>query len=187
MIMLSASRVTPSALPAKLDVSKSSVFITSAPGRPTLGKQDQYAAQLGSSVTRLLPTDDALLQECWQRRCTLSQLAPQAELTKAVQFVARHIAHQTIGIAFGGGGARGFAHLGVLEGLLHYHVPLDYIAACSIGIITPGMYLLGKSLAESEEIFLAVQRHIVRWSFPRVSLFSNKGMKRILRNLCVDL
>ena len=185
--MLSADRVTPSVLLALRDASKSSVFITRVAERPTLGRQDQYAAQLGRPVTRLLPDDEAVLEACWQQGIPLSRLAPRAELTKAVQFVARYIAHQTIGIAFGGGGARGFAHLGVLERLLHYNVPLDYIAACSVGIITPGMYLLGKSLAESEEIFLSVQRHIGHWSFPRVSLFSNKGMKRMLHDLCGDV
>jgi len=187
IMMLSADRVTPSVLPALRDASKSAVFITRVSERPTLGRQDQYAAQLGRPVTRLLPGDEAVLEACWQQRTPLSRLAPQGELTKAVQFVARYIAHQTIGIAFGGGGARGFAHLGVLERLLYYNVPLDYIAACSVGIITPGMYLLGKSLAESEEKFLAIQRHIMQWSFPRVSLFSNKGMKRMLHDLCGDV
>ena len=187
MMMLSADRVRPAVLPVVGDASKSAVFITGVSERPTLGRQDEYAGQLGRSVTRLLPADETLLGACWQQGISLSRLAPQAELTKAVQFVARYIAHQTIGIAFGGGGARGFAHLGVLERLLYYNVPLDYIAACSSGIITPGMYLLGKSLAESEEILLAVQRHIVRWSFPRVSLFSNKGMRRMLHDLCGDV
>jgi hypothetical protein len=65
--------------------------------------------------------------------------------------------------------------------------PLDYIAACSSGIITPGMYLIGKSFAESEAIFLEIQRQIVQWSFPRTSIFSNKGVKRMLREYCGDL
>src|SRR5258708_16460612 len=49
------------------------------------------------------------------------------------------------------------------------------------------MYLIGKSFAESEEIFLETQRHIVQWSIPRTSVFSNKGLKRMLRELCGDL
>lgn len=161
-----------------------SVFITDAPEPTTIGAQDRYAQQIGCSVTRLLPANDALLERCWEQRTALSQQAPEAPLTRAVDFVARYIAHQTVGIAFGGGGARGFAHLGVLEGLLSHGVPLDYIAACSSGIITPGMYLIGKSFAESEEIFLQIQRHIVHWSIPRTSIFSNKGLKRMLREMC---
>ncbi len=162
-------------------------FVAHVPEHPTIGVQDRYAARLGQAITRLLPADTPLLEHCWEQQATLRQQAAEAELTKAVDFVARHIAHQTVGIAFGGGGARGFAHLGVLEGLLQYGIPLDYIAACSSGIIAPGMYLIGKTIAESEEIFLEIQRHIVQWRFPRTSIFSNKGLKRMLREYCEDL
>ncbi|HLL78895.1 MAG TPA: patatin-like phospholipase family protein [Ktedonobacteraceae bacterium] len=161
-----------------------SIFVAHMAGRPTVGEQDRAAARLGLDVTRLLPADDALLAACWEQRQPLSEVRPEAELARGVDFVARHIAHQTVGIAFGGGGARGFAHLGVLEQLVAHHVPIDYIAACSSGIITPGMYLLGKSFAESEEIFLQIQRNIVRWRIPRTSIFSNAGLKRMLRELC---
>ena len=163
------------------------VFVAHVPGRPTIGLQDDYAAQLGCAVTRLLPADVPLLTSCWDQSKTLRQLAAGAELTSAVDYVARSIARQTVGIAFGGGGARGFAHLGVLEQLVKHGVPVDYIAACSSGIITPGMYLIGKSFAESEEIFLQIQRNIVRWRIPRTSIFSNAGLKRMLRDLCGEL
>ena len=164
-----------------------SFFVAHVPEHPTIGVQDRYTAHLGHTITRLLPADIALLEQCWDQQATLHQMAGAAELTKAVDFVARHIAHQTVGIAFGGGGARGFAHLGVLERLLQYGIPLDYIAACSSGIIAPGMHLIGKSTVESEEIFLEIQRHIVQWSFPRTSIFSSKGLKRMLREYCGDL
>ena len=49
------------------------------------------------------------------------------------------------------------------------------------------MYLIGKSFAESEEIFLQIQRNIVRWRIPRTSIFSNAGLKRMLRDLCGEL
>jgi NTE family protein len=160
------------------------VFVTHVPERPTISAQDRYAARLGLPVTRLVPANDALLAACWEQRATLSEVAPDADIARGVDFVARSIARQTVGIAFGGGGARGFAHLGVLERLLAHHVPLDYIAACSSGIIAPGMYLLGKSFPESEDIFLQIQRNIVRWHIPRTSLFSNAGLKRMLRDLC---
>jgi CRP-like cAMP-binding protein len=166
---------------SKASTSAPSFFVAHVPEHPTIGVQDRYTAHLGQTITRLLPADIALLEQCWDQQITLHQMAVEAELTKAVDFVARHIAHQTVGIAFGGGGARGFAHLGVLERLLEYGIPLDYIAACSSGIIAPGMHLIGKSTVESEEIFLEIQRHIVQWSFPRTSIFSNKGMKRMLR------
>jgi NTE family protein len=160
------------------------VFISCVQQLPTMGLQEHYTEHSGLPVTRLLPADDTLLDTCWQQQKPLSQLSPDAALTTAVDFVARYIAHQTIGIAFGGGGARGFAHLGVLAGLLAHRIPLDYIAACSIGIMTPGMYLMGKSLEESEKMFMQIQHNIIQWNLPRTSIFSNRGIKRMLRQLC---
>ena len=172
---------------AAREASTPALFVAHVPGRPTIGLQDDYAEQLGCAVTRLLPADVPLLTRCRDQGKTLRQLAAGAELTSAVDYLARSIARQTVGIAFGGGGARGFAHLGVLEQLVKHGVPVDYIAACSSGIITPGMYLIGKSFAQSEEIFLQIQRNIVRWRIPRTSIFSNAGLKRMLRDLCGDL
>jgi NTE family protein len=163
------------------------LFVSRVPELPTIGLQDRYAEQLGKPVIRLLPTDDALLERSWQERQALCQLTPEASLSKAVHFVARHIAHQTIGMAFGGGGARGFAHVGVLAGLLEYGVPLDYISACSIGTLAPGMHLMGKSLSEIEQAFLQIQQRIVQWRFPRTSVFSNRGVRMLLRSLCGDV
>ena len=190
MIIVSTSEIAHFIVPAQrvnTNDLASSLFVAHISEPTTIGVQDRYMAQLGRAVTHLLPAAMSLLEQCWEQQAAVSQLAAEAELTKAVDFVARHIAHQSVGIAFGGGGARGFAHLGVLERLLHYGVPLDYIAACSSGIIAPGMHLIGKSFAESEEIFLEIQRHIVQWSLPRTSIFSNKGLKRMLREQCGDL
>ncbi len=170
-----------------LPVVPSTVFVTEVAERPTIGRQDYYASALDTPVTRLLPADHSLLERCWEQRTSLHNELREADLTHSVNFIARYIARQTVGLAFGGGGARGFAHLGVLEQLLKHDVPIDYITACSSGIITPGMYLIGKTFAESEEIFLQIQHHIVRWHLPRTSLFSNKGLKQMLRTLCGDL
>ena len=164
-----------------------SIFVAHVSETPTIGVQDRYAKRLGRSVTRLLPADTSLLEQSWQRRVALSEAAPHGALTQAVDFVARHIAHLTVGIAFGGGGARGFAHLGAFERLLHYNIPVDYLAGCSIGILPPSLYLMGKSFAESEELFLDIHRHILRLGVPRLSIFSSKGLKRELRHRCGDV
>jgi NTE family protein len=47
--------------------------------------------------------------------------------------VARHICRQRIGLALGGGGARGFAHIGVLSALEAAGIPFDAISGTSIG------------------------------------------------------
>jgi NTE family protein len=167
--------------------SVSALFVTHVQESPTIGIMEQYAERIGLPVLRLLPADDALLKQSWQQRQALQQLAPATPLSKAVHFVARHIAHQTVGMAFGGGAARGFAHVGVLAGLLERGVPLDYISACSIGTLAPGMHLMGKSLAEIEQAFLQIQQNIVQWRIPRTSVFSNRGIRTMLHSFCGDV
>lgn len=48
-----------------------------------------------------------------------------------------------IGLVLSGGGARGYAHLGVLEYLEKLQIPIDYIAATSMGALIGGLYASG--------------------------------------------
>lgn len=57
-----------------------------------------------------------------------------------------------IGLALGGGGARGGAHLGVLEVLEELRVPVDCIAGTSMGALVGGAYAAGVSPAEIAEL-----------------------------------
>lgn len=43
------------------------------------------------------------------------------------------MARRKIGLVLGSGSSRGWAHIGVIEGLREEHIPIDYIAGCSIG------------------------------------------------------
>ncbi len=58
-----------------------------------------------------------------------------------------------IGLALGGGGARGAAHVGVLKVLEKEGVPIDYIAGTSIGSVVGGQYAAGVTLDEIEKEF----------------------------------
>jgi NTE family protein len=57
-----------------------------------------------------------------------------------------------IGVALEGGGALGLAHIGVLQSLEDHHIPIDYLAGTSMGGLVGGLYALGKSPKELEEI-----------------------------------
>ena len=56
-----------------------------------------------------------------------------------------------IGLVLSGGGARGIAHIGVLKVLEQLRIPVDYIAATSMGAVVGGMYASGMSPAEMEK------------------------------------
>lgn len=55
---------------------------------------------------------------------------------------------QRVGLALGGGAARGLAHIGVLEVLEEAHIPIDCIAGTSAGAIAGGLYAAGFTTAE---------------------------------------
>ena len=56
-----------------------------------------------------------------------------------------------IGLVLSGGGARGIAHIGVLKVMEQLRIPVDYIAATSMGAVVGGMYASGMSPAEMEK------------------------------------
>jgi len=58
-----------------------------------------------------------------------------------------------VGVVLGGGGARGFAHLGVLRELQRLHVPIRCIAGTSAGALIGGVYANGMDLDQMAENF----------------------------------
>ena len=58
-----------------------------------------------------------------------------------------------IGLALGGGGAKGAAEVGVLKVLEEAGIHVDYIAGTSIGSIVGGLYAAGYSASELETMF----------------------------------
>jgi len=57
-----------------------------------------------------------------------------------------------IGLALGGGGARGNAHIGVIRALQQMHIPIDYVAGTSMGSIIGGLYACGYTPDDIEKL-----------------------------------
>jgi len=55
---------------------------------------------------------------------------------------------QKIGLVFEGGGALGFAHIGVIQWIEEHHIPVDYVAGTSMGGLVGGLYASGFSADE---------------------------------------
>ncbi|KFZ36198.1 patatin [Shewanella mangrovi] len=60
-----------------------------------------------------------------------------------------------VGLVLSGGGAKGAAHVGVIKVLEQHHIPVDYVAGTSIGAYVGGLYALGYSAAEIEQLMMA--------------------------------
>lgn len=65
-----------------------------------------------------------------------------------------------IGLALGGGGGRGAAHVGVLKVLQEENVPIDFVCGTSIGSVVGGLYASGVPLSKIENLVL--DKHIMR-------------------------
>ncbi len=61
-----------------------------------------------------------------------------------------------IGVVFGGGGAKGAAHIGVLKVLEELRIPVDYVAGTSMGAIVGALYASGLSAAELEQVITSI-------------------------------
>jgi NTE family protein len=95
-------------------------------------------------------------------RRTLRQIA--AAILLLLPAATRPVAAQTapavserpqrpkIGLALGGGGARGAAHVGVLKVLEELRIPIDYIAGTSMGSVIGGLYVVGYSPESLDKI-----------------------------------
>lgn len=102
----------------------------------------------------------------------------------------RIVTHQAIGLVLGGGGARGFAHVGVLKALMEEGFEFDFVGGTSAG----GIY--GCTMTHSdfdlkkimELCRLSADRKLTSndLTLPFVSLMSGKKMRRFLLELFQD-
>ena len=61
-----------------------------------------------------------------------------------------------LGLALGGGGARGLAHIGVIKALKELNVPIHYVTGTSIGAIIGGAFAAG--IMEKAENWVSVPK-----------------------------
>lgn len=61
-------------------------------------------------------------------------------------------AHQSVGLVLSGGGAKGIAHIGLIQALEDNDIPIDYITGTSMGAIVGGLYACGYTPAEMMEL-----------------------------------
>lgn len=67
------------------------------------------------------------------------------------------IVAQSVGLVLSGGGATGFAHIGVIKALEENNIPIDFITGTSAGALVGGLYASGYSPYQIEAIVLSDQ------------------------------
>jgi NTE family protein len=80
-----------------------------------------------------------------------------------------------IGLALGGGAARGFAHVGVIAALEEAGIKVDLVTGTSAGSLVGAIYASGRNAAQLQEIALKMEEaEITDWTLP----FFNRGILR---------
>jgi NTE family protein len=83
----------------------------------------------------------------------------------------------TIGLALGGGFARGIAHVGVLKVFEEEGIPIHILTGTSVGALIGASYCSGLSAADLEEVARSVRfTTFARWTLSRFGFASNDRM-----------
>ncbi len=72
-----------------------------------------------------------------------------------------HVFGQKVGLVLSGGGAAGFAHIGVMKALEENNIPIDYITGSSSGALVGALYAAGYSPKEIEKYVLSERFQII--------------------------
>ncbi len=114
------------------------------------------------------------------------------KIIRSVQAFGREISRKTIvpvtssripaiGVALGGGFARGIAHIGVLKVLEEEGIPVRVVTGTSVGALIGAAYCSGLSPAELEEMARAVRfTTFARWTISRYGFATNDRMVSFL-------
>ena len=87
-----------------------------------------------------------------------------------------------IGLALGSGGARGFAHLGVLKVLHDEGISIDLIAGSSMGALVGSFYASGISIDRLYQFALAFKRkYYLDFTVPKMGFIAGNRVKELIR------
>jgi NTE family protein len=104
--------------------------------------------------------------------------------TKLTESPAVPATRPGVGLALGGGFARGFAHLGVLQVFEQHQIPISHIAGSSVGSILGAAYASGAPLARIIEACRTLRfRDIARWRVSRLGLASNSRLGGLIERV----
>lgn len=100
--------------------------------------------------------------------------------------LARQISGHGIGVVLGGGGARGFAHIGLFRALEELKIPVDLSGGSSMGAFLAALVACGLSSSEilhvTRETFVS-HNYLNDYALPRVSLIRGRKFLARLRTV----
>lgn len=108
----------------------------------------------------------------------------RAERVADYERLARLMTGRAVSLVLSGGGARGFAHIGVIRAMRECGLPIDLVGGTSMGSIIAGLYALGYDPARMIEVswrgFVDLKLHKDK-TIPIVSLITGRKIVRMLK------
>jgi NTE family protein len=159
--------------------------LAAAPPAPWPTGVAETAVARGGRVELALLHDSAIeagRAAAWQQEFPVAQhhhVTGPADIGRIVRLLTR----RGVGLVLSGGGARGFAHLGVIRALREARVPIDFVGGASIGAIFAAGVAMGWS---DEEMRQRYRRGFVDtnpvndYTFPFLALTRGRKVTRLL-------
>ena len=110
-------------------------------------------------------------------------------IKKSCARIAQYLVGHTVGLALGGGGARGMAHIGVLEVLEENGIAIDAVSGSSAGAMMGAALAAGSNVADMKDYLI---KNVINakpfndWTFPVKSLSRGKRGRRLIRDYFGD-
>jgi NTE family protein/lysophospholipid hydrolase len=163
---------------------------------PAPGRIEAAAAEIGVTSRRelvLLQSDD-----CAQPSGTRAWLAPRSlgahhhirlGRDDDIARLARRLSGRAVGLVLGGGGARGFAHIGTLRALAEAAIPVDLVGGTSIGALIAAAHARGITVDEFFELatFFASRKKLLDRTLPITSLMAGRKVSTLYQQVFGEL
>ncbi len=142
----------------------------------------------------LLHTENAPLptqtRRWFEHRIVNLHLHIRKNNSKDIRRFCRIITHQAVGLVLGGGGAKGFAHIGAAKAMLEMGIEFDFVGGTSAG----ALYGIGLTLTDFNmpQVTQICQKGVARrvtsndYNLPFLSLMTGKKMRAYLHEMLGD-
>jgi predicted acylesterase/phospholipase RssA/CRP-like cAMP-binding protein len=168
------------------------ILLADANASPTPGKIEQELLASHNPITEpnkiliLIHPDETLLPagtgKWLETRDVQHHYHVRISNKKDFLRIARILSHRAVGLALGGGAAKGIAHIGVIRALQEAGIPIDIVAGASMGAIIGSLYAMGNDyqgmLEICKKLFIDINP-FTEITLPIISMMRGKKLERM--------
>lgn len=175
------------------------MIVASAEADPKPGSLEQvlFAEENGLNVAHrilvLLHPDGKKLptgtSQWLQNRLVDSHHHVRMDSDNDILRLGRILTGNAVGLVLGGGGARGFAHIGIIQALAEAGIPIDMVGGTSMGSMISSMYSMGMD----NQTMIAAQKEFIthkpfnEFSLPFIAMIRSKRLDNIVKDLYKEI